>query len=204
MKFLSIQATNFFTFRELDYIFPERGLYFVGGKVLDSISSSSNGAGKSTIFEILCWGLYGFTDRGASKDGVVNREVNKNCFVEIIAEDDEGNNYIIRRYRKHEKWQNTLRFYKNDKEITASVVSKTQEAIDSALGMSWVVFNTAIVFGEKVKRFVEAGDVEKKEIFDEILMLHYYQQAQKAVNGDLKESVEKRNIIEIELGESNV
>ncbi len=191
MRFLTIQANNFLSFKELDYVLPSVGLYFVGGRVLDGTMSISNGAGKSALFEALAWGLFGktirHTEKAEDRDKVVNRYVKKNCSVEIILEDDDGVPCIVRRYRKHSEWQNSLRLFKGDDELTAPSVDATQKLIDSILGMNWTVFSSAVIFGTQAKRFNDAADAKKREVFDEILMLHPYQIAQQVVKGDLKE-----------------
>jgi len=68
MKFLNLRAKNFMSFEELDFIFPQSGLYFVGGEIQDGGMSNSNGAGKSALFEALCYGLFGKTIRGIAAD----------------------------------------------------------------------------------------------------------------------------------------
>lgn len=203
MKFLSLKAENFMSFEELDYIFPQIGLYFVGGDVQDGTISSSNRAGKSVFAtEVLSYGLFGRTVRGISADSVVKREVGKDCCAEIILEDDNGECYIVRRYRKHKEHSNDLLLFKSgeDKPITGADVYETQKMIDKILGMNWLVFSTAIIFGEKAKRFIEAGDSEKKEVFDEILMFQHYQQAQQAVKDDLNKLVAENETREHVLG----
>jgi len=192
MKFLNIQARNFLSFKELDYVLPAVGLYFIGGHVIDGTMSISNGAGKSALFEALAWGLFGktirHTEKAEDRDKVVNRYTGKkNCSVEIILEDDDGIDCVVRRYRKHDKWQNSLRLFKGDDELTGSSVDATQKLVDSILGMNWTVFSSAVVFGVQAKRFNDAPDAKRREIFDEILMLHPYQIAQQVVKGDLKE-----------------
>jgi len=186
VRFLQLQAKNFMSFKEFTLAFPPNGLVFVGGEIEDGRISSSNGAGKSAVFEALCWGLYGQTLRNVGKGDVVNRSVGKDCMVEIIFEDDHGEACMIARYRNDRKLQHSLLFYKGDKELTSSEAKETQVIIDSILGMNWLVFSTAVVFGEKAQRFTEARDSEKKQIFDEILMLQKYQDAQKQVREDLR------------------
>lgn len=186
MRFLSLSVKNFMSFREFEYIFPGSGLIFVGGEVVDGSISSSNGAGKSSIFEALCWGLYGQTIRNVSKDAVVNRTAGRDCMVEVIFEDDHGEIYAIRRFRNDAKFMNSLLFYKGDHDVTGAAAQVTQELINTVLRMPWIVFSTAVVFGEKAARFAEARDSEKKQIFDEILMLQQYQEAQARVRTDLK------------------
>ena len=97
MKFLNVRAENFMSFEELDFTFPMKGLYFVGGEVVGGGMSNSNGAGKSVLFEALCFGLFGKTIRNAGKDDVINWAKKKDCLAEVILEDDSGENYIVTR-----------------------------------------------------------------------------------------------------------
>lgn len=166
---------------------PAQGLVFVGGEVKGSSVTASNGAGKSALFEALCWGLYGATLRGISAGDVVRWSAKKNCYVRVMLLDDQDNLWTVARYRNDSEHANSLYLYKEDDDMTGAGARHTQEFIDSITGMSWLVFSTAVVFGEKAQRFTEARDSEKKQIFDEILMLQRYQEAQGAVRRDLKE-----------------
>lgn len=186
MKFLSLRAQNFMSFKEFDLIFPPSGLIFVGGKVVGGGMSNSNGAGKSAIFEALCWGMYGQSLRSTGKDDVVNYKMKRNCFVEVIFESDLGTPYIVTRYRNHKEFGNSFTLFQGDKDVTASDSKATQDTINNLIKMNWLVFSTAVVFGEKAQRFAEAKDSEKKEIFDEILMFQDYQNALKAVKEDVQ------------------
>jgi hypothetical protein len=50
----------------------------------DEVKISSNGSGKSSIQEIICYGLFGKTIKKPSaitKDGVINNLVGKDCLV---------------------------------------------------------------------------------------------------------------------------
>jgi len=205
MKFLAIRAANFMSYKELDFIFPQSGLFFVGGSIAGGGMSNSNGAGKSAIFEALCYGLFGKTIRKAAVDDVINWNNKKDCFVEVILEDDGGEVFIIQRYRGYSDKSNSLLLFKGDDDISEATSRKTQEKIDAILGMNWLVFSTAVVFGEQAQRFTEARDSEKKEIFDEILMLHQYQDAQKLVKENLKSMKERYSDVEnkIEMTKKN-
>jgi len=191
VKFLSLSATNFMSFKSFDFAFPISGLYFIGGEISGSTASNSNGAGKSSLAEALCFGLYGQTIRNSGKDDVVNWSVGKDCFVEVVLEDDQGSICVIQRYRNHTQYGNELRLFRGESDITGSDVRATQETIEAILGYGWQVFSSAIIFGERAKGFAEATDAEKKRIFDEILMLQQYQEAQVKVKVDIKELNQK-------------
>ena len=59
MQIKKITIENFMSFHKTEYVFPESGLFFVGGEVLDKQISNSNGAGKSSFFEAICFSLFG-------------------------------------------------------------------------------------------------------------------------------------------------
>lgn len=185
MKILSLSAENFMSFRKLSLEFPESGLFFVGGNVEGSLISNSNRAGKSSLFEALCFGLFGSTIRKTGKDDVVNWDVNKDCAVDIVFT-EKGISYEIIRFRNDSTNSNDLHFLKEGVSLTGESSKSTQSMIDEILGMNWLVFSTAVIFSDKARRFADAKDAEKKEIFDEILLLHQFQEAQTMVKADIK------------------
>ena len=63
MNFNTLTASNFMSFRSLDFNIPSAGLHLISGQVEGKLMSNSNGAGKSSITEALCFGLFGKTIR---------------------------------------------------------------------------------------------------------------------------------------------
>jgi exonuclease SbcC len=87
VKLLRLQARNFRSFEELDLDLNVDGLIAVVG---------DNGAGKSTIFAAIEWGLYGWRGRGAlpvRRDGCPD---DQDCWVEVHFEVG-GRAYGVRR-----------------------------------------------------------------------------------------------------------
>lgn len=203
MRFKQISARNFMSFEKLEFTFPQAGLYFVGGQVEGREISNSNGAGKSVaICEALSFGLYGKTIRNIEdKDDIVNWDVDKNCAVHVVVE-DKNSNYDIIRFRKDDEHGNGLFLLKGDDDLTGGDARTTQRQIDSILGMNFLVFSTAIVFGEMAQRFADAQPAEKNQIFDEILMLHKFLEPQQAVKMDLKDLVVKEQEWKYEIGKA--
>lgn len=192
------------SFKKLEFVFPQTGLYFVGGDVEGREISNSNGAGKSAaICEVLSFGLYGKTIRNiVDKNDVVNWKVDKNCAVHVIVE-DKGSSYDIVRFRKDEEHGNGLFLLKGDKDLTEGDARTTQQRIDSILGMNFLVFSTAIVFGEMAQRFADAQPAEKNQIFDEILLLHKFLDSQQAVKVDLRDLVVKEQELSHEVDKAD-
>lgn len=194
MRVNHISATNFMSFAALDYDFPETGLFFVGGQVAGSSSSSSNGAGKSAIFEALSWGLYGKTVRETKK---LVRRGSDGAAVIVMFLDDRGHECELTRTRDIKNMP-LLTLMVDGKDMTQGSSQATQDLLDKYIGMSWLLFSTAVMFGEKAQRFIEASETDKKKVFDEILMLQQYLEAQQAVKADLKDSVEALAVLENE------
>lgn len=145
---------------------------------------SSNGSGKSTILDIVCYGLYGKTVKRPEKlnaNDVVNNKIGKNCRVEIIFDD-----YRIVRTRLDDgrKDKNTLRLWQSadsiwDKntELTQGTMQTTQKKIEDILGLSCEAFvNIAIFTDDQRSCFLECDTKQKKEIVENLLSLGNYRE----------------------------
>lgn len=121
----------------------------------DDPSTESNGAGKSSIVDALCWGLYGTTARGVSGDAVVNKTAKKNCCVRIFIEDG-GEQFVVERYRKDAKHKNQLFVWKRDPDpanaaldLSKGTDRETQEVLTKIIGCSLDVFMAAVYAGQE-------------------------------------------------------
>lgn len=146
MKIESLTIQNFLTIRDqvaLDL--EDKGLVLVQGDNQDDSSAISNGAGKSTIGDAICWCLFGTTARGETGDDIINNKVNKECVVEIIVTDGVKRWYISRG-RKHSHYKNNLHIVDLDTgySLTAGTDKLTQEIVEKIIGCSYEVFRAAI------------------------------------------------------------
>lgn len=147
------------------------GLTLIDGENSDSPTASSNGAGKSSIFEAIYWCLYGSTKRGLSGDDVVNTTAKKGCEVKLWFDD-----YLIKRGRK----ENFLYLYKLDKngfaeDLTKGTAKETQALIDSIVGMSDLTFSKIAHFGQgDIKDFASLTDAELKQVFEQSLGIGFF------------------------------
>ena len=129
MDILSVSIRNFLIVGQADIDLSNRGLCRIAGENSDDTTSSSNGAGKSSIIEGLYWALFGETLRNIkSADGVVNNRVGKDCSVAVCLH-EEGTRYRIERYRKHSKHKNNLYLYINDVDSRGKDNKETQQYI---------------------------------------------------------------------------
>jgi len=197
----SLKIQNFLSISQIELNFTNNGLYLIQGIVEDSTSSDSNGVGKSSIIDSLCWVLFDKTLRGISKDNVVNRFMKKNCVVELRGKLN-GQNICIIRHRNHEIEKNSVILIYNENNITQRSDSETNEKIQEILEMSFDDFQTNIVFSNNSLKFLELGDTERKKLFDSIVKSDLYEKCIDIVKQKIKiknEIIDELNIEKIRL-----
>jgi DNA repair exonuclease SbcCD ATPase subunit len=153
MDFPKLSLRNFLTIGQAELELDNRGLMLIQGVNEDDTSAESNGAGKSSIVDGLCWALYGITARDVSGDAVVNRTAKKDCMVSVTIVDN-GTRYEVTRYRKHATGKNSVTVKQTDAAGSVTDLSKgtdkeTQEVIDKIMGCSIDVFLGAIYAGQE-------------------------------------------------------
>lgn len=152
MNFKQLEIANFLTVGEAKIELSERGLLLIQGKNNDDPSAESNGAGKSSVVDALCWALYGVTARGVSGDAVVNKTAKKECRVRVTVVDG-ANEYVIARHRKHSGGKNSLTVGRVDGssviDMTKGTDKDTQEVVDQIIGCSLDVFMAAVYAGQE-------------------------------------------------------
>lgn len=150
-------------------------------KPLDSDNSEqmySNASGKSSMQDVLTWGLYGRTVKRPEKisvDDVVHNKIKKDCKVEIIFD-----KYRIIRTRK----KNSLRLWESEKgewndktELTEGSMATTQKKIEDILGLSYDAFiNISIFTDDQRSCFLECDKNKKREIVENMLSLSIYRE----------------------------
>lgn len=182
MVFQKIKIQNFFSFgeEEQELNLEKPGMYIITGKNnydSDDDSTSSNGSGKSTIFEAITFALFGKITKDVNLPNVVNEKIGKNCKVELYFEIN-GSNFIIQRYRGHEKNYDKVFFYKDSisKEniISKANINDTQEEIEKLIKFNFKSFINAVMMSqENISGFLQSGvnSTKRKEIIENILQL---------------------------------
>lgn len=184
MKIVKLDIKNFMAVGDIpDLPLNDKGLILIQGNNEDDTSQASNGAGKSTIAEALCWAFYGETARGESGDSVVNRTAKKgtSVIVELI-DDDSGETYRVSRYRKHKTYKNMLRLEvlegESWKDLTKGTDKLTQEAVNKVIGCTHEVFASAIYAGQEAMPDLPGmTDKQLKVLVEEAAGINQLQQA---------------------------
>lgn len=168
MKIKWIDIKNFMAIGEARADLEQKGLVLILGENKDDSSQDSNGSGKSSFPDALCWCLYGVTAREETGDDVINRDAGKNCRVAIKIEtpDDE---FTIIRHRKYGKHKNRLELHSAKAgDLTEGTDKLTQEKVNRIIGASKDVFMAAIYAGqESMADLPKKTDRELKAIVEE-------------------------------------
>ena len=194
LNFNKISAYNFLCFgpEGIEIKFEEYGqIVFIRGEnrdvketeddlPSDEVKISSNGSGKSSLQEIISYGLYGKTVKkpsAISKDAVINNLIGKDCKIEL-----QWDKYKLVRTRK----KNSLRFWENESltfdeasELTTGSMDETQKIIEDAIGLTYEAFVNICIFSDDQSiSFLEASTPVKREIVENLLSLCSYREKQ--------------------------
>lgn len=187
--------------RQAEVDLADQGLILIQGRNNDDPAFDSNGAGKSTIFESICWNLFEKTVRGLSSKEIVNLNVGKNTSVILDLRDDDGSHIRIARYREHREHKNNVYIYKDNKNITPKSNKDSNLLIEDIVQMDYQTFTNSILFGQGlIKTFSVATDKEKKEILEKMLQMDEIKKCLEVAKRRLTE--EKDKLTEIEAEES--
>lgn len=153
MKINRIEIDAFMAIGEVTIDLDSKGLVLIQGENEDDTSQNSNGAGKSTVAEALCWALYNETARGDSGDDIVNRKLKKGTRVMVQLVDGDRT-YNVIRHRKHGVHKNRVLLIDvtnpgDPVDLTQGTDKATQDVITKLVGCTSEVFRAAIYSGQE-------------------------------------------------------
>lgn len=163
---------------------------FINDKI--RLITGPNGSGKTSIFDIIPFTLFGVTSKGLKSDDVVNNTIGKNChtYVEFLSTNSPiTDHYRVDRYVKHSKLGDTVLLFKNDmKKPFKKGHKEVLPEVEKILVPQKLFVNTQS-FGQKVKDFfTDLTDSERKDIFRKVLQLDNYVLYQDEVVNKSKQS----------------
>lgn len=176
MKLTGLHINNFMAIGSTRLQLDDMGLVLLQGENQDDTSAASNGSGKSSVLDALCWGLYGETARGEAGDSIVNSVAGKNTGVAVHIEEGEYA-YVVQRFRKHKTHKNRLMLGRMRspfmeggvlEDLTLGTDKLTQVSVDRLIGCSKQVFSAAIYAGqEQMPDLPGMTDKALKELVEE-------------------------------------
>lgn len=165
MKIGTVTVENFISIGKISFALDHLGLVLLSGENRDNPSAISNGSGKSSLMDSVCWGLYGETARGVRAGDVV-RHGQKNASVTIELMDDDGTGYTVTRKRMKASGRLTITQGAND--LTLGTEALTQARLDKILGCGVEVFRAAVYLGqESMPDLPGMTDKKLKELIEE-------------------------------------
>lgn len=170
--FSRIQAENLFSWGRLDYNIPA-GISLIDGFNHDD--NTSEGSGKSSIPNILCWVLYGKIPKDVKIEEVVKDGAKSGAGVVEL----ESGHLILRSRRP-----NDLRIINPDgSESLGKDAKETQKLIEILIGMSYDTFCQGVYFAQNYpQKFITANEADKAKILSELQDLTIYDRARKSVH----------------------
>lgn len=143
---------------------------------IDDDRTSSNGVGKSSIPEIIVYGLYGKTIKNHKKithKNVINNKTGKNLEIEI-----RWGNFKLVRKRKPDSlriWEDKKHKWGDETEITLGGMPATQKLIEERIGLNYETFVNVLVFTDNnAGSFLECDAASKRQIIENLLSLDKY------------------------------
>lgn len=147
------------------------GLSMIEGRTEDG-HYSSNGSGKSTIFEGVYYALTGKTIRGLTADAVVNSVAKRDTVVSLKFNTNESS-YEVVRTRKHSKLP-ALALYRDQQDISCRTPTQTQSRIDELVGIAPDILSGVMILGEGMSsRFTSLSDPSKKSLLESTMILSH-------------------------------
>jgi len=176
ITFKSLEGQNFLSFGDKPvYINLRPGVNAIIGTNYDK-EDSKNGAGKSSVTEMLYYSLYGTTLREISKDYIQNSLTKKRCEVTLtfdITINNTTDNYKI--VRKLNPTKCTV--IKNEQDITRSTLAKTNALIQELIHTPATVFqNSVIMSANNALPFMALPKTDKRKFIESVLGLEVFTQ----------------------------
>lgn len=181
LELKSVEWSNFMSYGDYDnYLeLDTLGQCLITGEVLGEEKSAfnesgssdikkSNGAGKSTIPNVILWTLFGRTMHSANPgDKVINWFTGKDCKAKITFKNGD---FILR--TRNTEGHNELSYVKDGEEFAASVLStsKNQQAeLNKAFNLDWELLCGSMFFNQYSKPWMEMADQTRKKAIERVL-----------------------------------
>lgn len=143
IKFKELDIEGFRSIDRISLNLSDQGIVIVKGINNYEDLASSNGSGKSSVFEAIIYALFEETSSG-DRD-IENRILGQGCSV-VLKFSIDGVSYKI--IRQSKKGKGTVVLYRNDEDISARNKSDTNKLIISILGINKAIFLDSIFLSQ--------------------------------------------------------
>ena len=168
MNFKSITIQGFRTFIEkqtfcVDDI-EDKTLNYVTGENKVETSLEGNDVGKSSLFEALCFCLYGTTSTKLRAGDVANWNKSKKCFVQVVFEKNKTTYVLCRQWNHNKLILGGLNSTIQNSEIT-------QDDLENLIGLNFSGFLYSVFISQFTSQFFDLDPMDKLKVFSDMLRL---------------------------------
>lgn len=168
LNFKSLKLYNFMSFHDASIEFTKSGYTLVEG-VNNYISdnASSNGSGKSSLWEAIMWCLTGNTIRGC-KD-VINHNYTDGCYVQLIF-DCDNKSYDLLRSKDHHEYKTNLFIVIEGKNCSGKGIRDSEKLLHEYLpDITAELIGSVIILGQGLpQRFTNNTPSGRKEVLEKL------------------------------------
>lgn len=188
IKFKNINIENFLSIGEASIDFSNNGYTLVKGinNNKDDLATS-NGSGKSSLFEAICWCLTGETIRGIKSD-ISNINTDGGAYVELNLE-VSGDVWRIIRTKDHKQYKTNLKLFKNGLDISGKGIRDTAKILsDNLPDLTSSLIGSVIILGQGLpQRFSNNTPSGRKDVLEKLSKSDFMIE-------DLKDRIAKRKL----------
>lgn len=198
IKLKHLILENFMSFGYAEIDLNDRGYVLVNGiNNNPTDNATSNGSGKSSIWEAISYALTGETIRGITKN-LVNIHTEGGMRVELSFSID-NTEYKICRYREHKEFKNDIKFFVNGVDNSGKGVRDTEKLISEHLpDLTSSLIGSVIILGQGLpQRFSNNTPSGRKEVLEKLSKSDFMIEDIKKRISDRK-TVLNKNLREIE------
>jgi DNA repair exonuclease SbcCD ATPase subunit len=189
MQINKLRAKNFFSignaFLEIDV-----------RKHKQTLLKGANGTGKSSICNLLTYGLFGKTLKSVNKGQIVNSINGKNCLVEIELSNN-GKEYLIRRGIK----PNLFEVYQGGVLVDQTTVLDYQEYLEEfVLQCSYRTFTqTSIISIENYTPFMSLPKGSRRDFIEDILDIRVFSVMNQLLKSKVTKNKDELKLIDVSI-----
>lgn len=186
-----MKGQDFGPLGEIEHDWAPVGLTLIKGLDLDSSGAESNGAGKTHLYTLLTWIIFGVTLDGDRTDVIRYGQKRAQGDFWFMVEDGNGGGLEYHITRSRTKSGSRLRLEQDGKDITIRGVRETQELIDEIWGLDMETWRNTVLFGQNdTRRFADLNtpDPERKAVMERALGLEVVKKALEVVKQKVRDA----------------
>lgn len=162
-----------------------------------TLVQGTSGAGKSTMIDALCFGLYGKPFRSIPKNGLVNSVNGKQCEVQIDFASN-GKQYRVVRGIKPTKFE----IYCDDVLVNQDAALRDYQQVleNQILMMTFKTFTQIVILGSTAYTpFMQLSTGARREVIEDILDIGIFSAMSQMLKTRIQENKDQRAIVDAEI-----